>query len=158
MIYVIIEKLRSSLFFSSLEYHVLSSVLLFSVTSYSVVCFTADHLGLTFLHHLIVPNRNPLISQTFLLTAPAQGAWPAQTPPWQKVLWAHLTAGRETSMAAWMGTELCWRGQWIRVILWSATLLKEKCNCSSSWYGQKTFTVSVWVDLLWLIGFRGTWA
>lgn len=62
-------------FFSSLENNVLSSVPLFSVTSYCVVCLTADHLGLTFLHRLTVLNLNPPISQIFLLTGLGREAW-----------------------------------------------------------------------------------
>lgn len=51
------------------------SMALFSVTSYYVMYLTADHLGLTFLHPLIVLNLNPLTSQISLLTALGQEAW-----------------------------------------------------------------------------------
>lgn len=156
LIGVIMEKLRNTLcFFSLLENYVLSSIPLFSVTSYYVVYLTADHLGLTFLHHLIV--LNPLISQIFLLTDLGREAWWAQTPRWQEALWAQPIVGQETSMTAWMATELFLRGQQIKAILWSTTLLKEKCNCSSIWDGQEGiyFFESMWVNLLWLIVFQG---
>lgn len=125
------------LFFIGKKSYVRFSMPLFPVTSYYVMYLTADHLGLTFLHPLIVLSLNPLISQISLLTGLGQEAWWAQTPPQLEALWAQTAVGRETFMRAWMATEPFLRGQQIQAILWSTMLMKEKRNCSTVRDGQE---------------------